>query len=102
MMAQRPKRLLIEASQVRTLTSEASMKLNWKKVGREGKYRFWESEKTFRVDGNRSGGPTKPIYQVTTDDAPPTTDGGYFDFGYLLKVKNCSIERLDRPYGRLS
>lgn len=63
--------------------------MKWKFIGREGKYRFWESDDI------------KPIYQVTTNDDPPVNDGGYYNLDYLLKVKCCSITRLDKKLQRL-
>lgn len=49
----------------------------WEAKGKRGGYFFWKYEDE---DG-------KTVYNVTKEPKPPTTDGGYYSLGYLLKVK---------------
>lgn len=51
--------------------------MNWQILETRNGYTFWYYE---QKDERR-------VYNCTTDGQPPKTDGGYYYYGYLLKVK---------------
>ena len=51
--------------------------IDWQFIEKVGPYSFWKYEDQ---DG-------MPVYNCTTDGNKPNTDGGYYSYGYLLKVK---------------
>lgn len=53
------------------------MKTIWELVEERGGYWFWKYQDE----------EDKTVYNVTQTPEPPTTDGGYYSYGYLLKVK---------------
>ena len=57
----------------------------WMYLEESNGYWFWKYE-----DKN-----AKAVYNVTQAPKPPTTDGGYYSYGYLLKVKGLKGDTLD-------
>lgn len=51
---------------------------NWKLVLERDGYWFWRYYEDLDY---------RAVYNVTQEPKPPTTDGGYYSLGYLLKVK---------------
>lgn len=49
----------------------------WELIEQRADYYFWKY----------TDSEDKPVYNVTMTPEPPTTDGGYYSYGYLLKVK---------------
>lgn len=52
-------------------------RIKWELIETIGEYRFWKYQ-----DGDG-----RTVYNATKDDNPPTGEGGYYSYGYLLKVK---------------
>ena len=51
--------------------------MNWNFIEEIQGYYFWKYTDT----------DSREVYNVTTTKEPPTTTGGYYSYGYLLKVK---------------
>ena len=49
----------------------------WDLIEQRADYYFWKY----------TDSEDRPVYNVTTKNEPPTTDGGYYSYVYLLKVK---------------
>ena len=53
------------------------MKTNWRLLGKIRRYYVW-----------KHGNGVPPIYQVSTDNKPPSGGGGYYTLYSLLKMKD--------------
>lgn len=66
----------------------------WELIETKGGYFFWKY----------TDSQDNPVYNCTQTNQPPTTEGGYYSYAYLLKVKGLmkgdTIGSLFQKWGR--